>query len=888
MPNASAPSGSVAFLTNSTATVPKATYVPIKIPQDEKSQTAIARSGGAIRKSGFVAALNLQAGEVDLVQAASAPAGAANAAPNPLYATLKAFEGSPLPAALPPSSAFSAVADADLVAFGKALVDVRQRAANLAANPPAGASVTRAAIAPKVDPAVATNLLNSAILSTDALTKATTTATSPIGMLNLERIEMTPAGIERGGLLATIPLAPKERTVVVQQEWSVISQEFTSIVTDSLDNYSETGVTDTTQLSQSTTSQIAHANQFNINASVSGSYGFVTASVATAFASQDQNSNSATDSRQHSVQTTKKASSRSIQSHKTTISTSTTSGSSNANTRMLENPSATDPMRIDYFSIMRKWHCALYRYGLRLTYDITVPEPAAAMREAYAQLDVLQKQLNNQFSFDIKHSDITANVRSGDSEPYYLVLADRYSVDAPPPPSPLQIVQVGPVYFSNTANVKPVSFSVPSGYWVSSIMPTNYVGEGPGDPFLVVGGNGAQLSGNNLGGDLCAGQGYLWHQSGNLSITLLYMTSASEHAGEVFFSVQCVPTDAAMAQWQSTVWNALYNAAQTQFYAQQQSISAKMTLLQNQINNVDTLTLRREENDEIMKAALRWLLPNNFQFMPQNVVALFKKTAGSDLDYGIDFTQNDSGLNKSDWTIAKQNEDRVNFINQAIDWDNVIYFVYSYFWDVPDSWEFIRQIQHPDATRQAFLRAGSARVVLTVRQGWELAWTYFVEYGSTSMPSPLPAHPYLTIAQQIQDYDSINYPGIPPADPDGGGPIDDGTPQVGTTSAEILNPSTSAVTIAVADSTGFRAGATAIIDTWESGVQETQTITAVPDATHIVVAVLSNAHNPAQNQNVPYPVVQAGASGLLIAEWFEYTPTSGTDIAVTSNLATIA
>jgi hypothetical protein len=258
------------------------------------------------------------------------------------------------------------------------------------------------------------------------------------------------------------------------------------------------------------------------------------------------------------------------------------------------------------------------------------------------------------------------------------------------------------------------------------------------------------------------------------------------------------------------------------------------------------------------------------------------------LDYGIDFTQNDSGLNKSDWTIAKQNEDRVNFINQAIDWDNVIYFVYSYFWDVPDSWEFIRQIQHPDATRQAFLRAGSARVVLTVRQGWELAWTYFVEYGSTSMPSPLPAHPYLTIAQQIQDYDSINYPGIPPADPDGGGPIDDGTPQVGTTSAEILNPSTSAVTIAVADSTGFRAGATAIIDTWESGVQETQTITAVPDATHIVVAVLSNAHNPAQNQNVPYPVVQAGASGLLIAEWFEYTPTSGTDIAVTSNLATIA
>ena len=72
---------------------------------------------------------------------------------------------------------------------------------------------------------------------------------------------------------------------------------------------------------------------------------------------------------------------------------------------------------------------------------------------------------------------------------------------------------------------------------------------------------------------------------------------------------------------------------------------------------------------------------------------------------------------------------RVNFINQAIDWDNVLYFLYSYFWDIPTSWDFIRQIQHPDSTRQAFLRAGSARVVLTVRKGWETAWTYFWENG---------------------------------------------------------------------------------------------------------------------------------------------------------------
>jgi hypothetical protein len=45
-----------------------------------------------------------------------------------------------------------------------------------------------------------------------------------IGNLNLERLEVAPAGIVRGELIATIPLAPLEETPVVQKEWSVTSK----------------------------------------------------------------------------------------------------------------------------------------------------------------------------------------------------------------------------------------------------------------------------------------------------------------------------------------------------------------------------------------------------------------------------------------------------------------------------------------------------------------------------------------------------------------------------------------------------------------------------------------------------------------------------------------
>jgi hypothetical protein len=153
----------------------------------------------------------------------------------------------------------------------------------------------------------------------------------------------------------------------------------------------------------------------------------------------------------------------------------------------------------------------------------------------------------------------------------------------------------------------------------------------------------------------------------------------------------------------------------------------------------------------------------------------------------------------------------------------------------------------------------------------------------------------MTIAQEVQDYDETNHPGIPPANP-AGGPLPDGGESVASVSSDTLTPSGGApVTLALASSAGFHVGYTAIIDTYDTkmvqagqtvtAAQEAQVITAGPDDTHITVARIDNPHDGSTR---PFPVMQAGEQGQLIAEWFEYTPTSGTDIAVTTNLATIA
>ena len=912
----------MANLTNSTTKVLRASYAA-------GPSVTVPLSGGAVRKSTFVQQLNLQPGEVDAVQSTLSTTDAAATnyinRDNPSFWTLlRQFEGTPLSSQIPSPSAFVNVTDSDLTAFGNALVTLRQQAVESLKQTTAAPLVSTDARASSTDTAQklgsALNLLNRAVVANKGLANSITA--SPVGWLNLERLEMTPAGIERGDLIATVPLAPKEHTFVAQKEWSVISQEFTTIVTDSLDNYSETGVTENTQLAQSTTSQVAHNNQSNVTASASGGVNFVvasgSASGSTSFTSQDQNSTSATASRQNAITTTRNASTRVRSSHKTTISTTTVTGTSQSTTRKIENPSATDPMRIDYFSLMRKWYVALYRYGLRLTYDVTVPEPGAALREIYANLARLQSQANEVFTFPIKHSDITPG--------NYLVLADKYSVDVPPPPEAEQIQPVNDLEFSGGhVGYKMKQITVPDGCWISKIIFTNLLqGGGVHIVFTPINGNGLEYSPDHNHdpgtidptmspqNDLCNGGIFLYHATGTVELAMTY-TRQTTGTGFANFLVHFEPTDVAMSQWTSSVWTALYNAAQSQFYARQQSINAQISALQNQLSNVDTLTLRREENDEIMRCVLRWLLGPNFAFMPNAVTAAYsaaaKAAASGDakeeemhLEYGLNFLGSHSGITPSEWTVLSGNEDVINFINQAIEWENVVFFTYSYFWDEPLCWDFIRQIQHPDKTRQAFLRAGSARVVLTVRPGWETAWVNFVENFQTKLPSPLPSAPYMTIAQQIEAYNSTNYPGIPPANPGGGGLVDDDTPQIGTTCTSTADTpaSKSPVTIPVADNTGFVLGATAIIDVWGAGIpangiippylgiggaQETQTITAVsaPSAPPtITVQALQYPHTGA------FPVVQAGAKGVLIGEWFEYTPSSGTDIAVTINQTSVA
>ena len=64
-------------------------------------------------------------------------------------------------------------------------------------------------------------------------------------------------------------------------------------------------------------------------------------------------------------------------------------------------------MRIDYYRMMRKWRTDLYRYGLRLTFDLTIPNPGARLWALYRRVNHLDARLREPFSFPLQPEDLT-------------------------------------------------------------------------------------------------------------------------------------------------------------------------------------------------------------------------------------------------------------------------------------------------------------------------------------------------------------------------------------------------------------------------------------------------------------------------------------------------
>lgn len=723
----------MADLVNSTRVSFKATYVPSTIQQEERPQV-----GRALEKMAYLRSLNTTPEELRQLRETG------QAAPGLLDLMGQLAGDGSVTAIARYGPRVAAMPTSELAAFGRAVAETRR-----ATSPGSAAQAI----------ALAESLAYKGVLE-------------PVGWLHLERMEMSPVGVEHGELVHSVPLTPRETVNITHREWTVTTQTFESLVQDSLEGFSETGVTDKTDLSQTTDTEAKHSSALDVSGGMSATYNggtySVTASAAVDYKQQSDVSESVKASVAHSAAITKQASSRSRKEHKQSFRVSSVAGAEDLAVRVITNPSDTHAMRVDYFQLLRRWKVDLIRYGLRMTYDLVVPNPGFDLIQKVLELASLGQQIAAGHTFDVPLTAITPST--------WATYAHDFDAEVDPPPQdPIELVQTVSLQKSIDAfNFSTMAFDLPDGYAATGGHFHAQVNLDDGDYGsghraqinLLLEPNGASGQFPNKGGtldvDLTANT--VVGHTGQPSLVYNYYNVDS---GAVIVSLTASPTQAAMTAWQVRAWTQLRQADEDNYQADLQRMKDRQAELAAEIGEFDSLTLRKMEHEEIMRAVLTWLLGPRFTLMPGEIAALFEghpdPTAATPLE--MVYKPVDQ-LTTAEWgEVIQGRGELIKFLHNAIEWENVLFFVYPYFWDHAYNWPFKRFLVHPDPVHREFLRSGCARVVLTIRPGFETAFATLLECGDATQP-PDQNSPYVTLAEETRNYAMTNYENIPPANPD--------------------------------------------------------------------------------------------------------------------------
>lgn len=592
---------------------------------------------------------------------------------------------------------------------------------------------------------------------------------SPIGRIHLERIEMYPAGVEKGELVFSVPMAPGETVTISHKEWSITNREFVDITQDFFESYSEQGVAEKTDTAMSYESEKQHSSALNFGASLSGSYAGVTLTTTLGITDTRNERQSIKESLQKNREVTEKASARARKEHKVSMKLETKMGVEDHSGKTITN-TATTPIRIDYYRMMRKWRTNLYRYGLRQTYDIAIPLPGVRLWALHERVAELDKEIRLPFSFTLKTSDINVtNWRDKAKE-----------FGAPPevvpfPPDAEKHTMIPDTLTDYRGHEKDraarffgkIDFTVPNGYTLSKAKATaKYHGWSGAFFSWGKGGNTVETIAaeehNTISGDLKD----LYGLSGGMSAN--YFNHDVEHAAlslELWFKV----TVEAINAWKNSAWSAIKASAEARYHEEIARKQEERDKLWRLLNGKDTLTLRRLEREELMRLVMQWLFGPTHPISTSSVEAVIQQMFANEafLARGGEFLSANNptfrGMNFDGWSQALLRGDLVKFIHHAVEWENMLYFLYPYFWGSENLGQKKILFEHADSEHERFLRAGYARIVLPVRPGFEETFTKLLELGSlTSIQDA----PYITVAQEIANFARTNYSGIPPANPE--------------------------------------------------------------------------------------------------------------------------
>lgn len=397
-----------------------------------------------------------------------------------------------------------------------------------------------------------------------------------------------------------------------------------------------------------------------------------------------------------------------------------------------------------YRWVDKKMKNQIFNYGIRTMFEFMIPEPAKLHRLAYKNAITLKAPVDPRKAV-APFTMANANTASKALLEHWVGI---YGINLTPylPNSKQIIHNVTGRPNTDGGFIETSNLQIPENY-----MAKNGAFSGTSSRNRGGGSDGARYSKlqcSNLKGDL-RGDSYYASVSFDFTETGLNVTDYVEFKVtghnvdnyNVKATINCELSAEYINAWKLENFNLIieaYTKALDAYKVEKANIEADRKANEDNQKEAQSNFYRIIESDVIKHNCIAYLLQNNVNAL------------------GVAFT---SGEEMLDFKVAlSDNLDKytatAKFLEQAFEWSIMDYTFYPYYWGGRKDWQEMYLTENIDTLFRSFLQAGLARVIVTVKPGFEEAVQYFLTTGKVWLggETPIIGDPlYVSITQEMRE-----------------------------------------------------------------------------------------------------------------------------------------
>jgi hypothetical protein len=498
---------------------------------------------------------------------------------------------------------------------------------------------------------------------------------------------------------------------------------------------SDTVSTQRFEMQNEIASMIQEQTQTGAFANVQGNYGTTSFDAGGNYASNISKEESNRQTITQAKEMTQRAMERIVTKQRSEKVTKITESFTETNTHIYDNRNSIYNISSVYRFVNAVYKNQVFNYGKRLMYEFMVPQPSR-LHLLGLEASATNKSLMPIDPRTIGLIDFNAIERST-----YMQWASKYNAKVNTCPE--EYIIIGKAY-SFVQKTRDSLFTITSAI----NLPDNYVSveaktyfssfpQGPiGLPWTIslisIIGNKLSTSSNDLFFIIDK-----FSKEVPINIEILGF-----HSATVNVTIKCQLKPEALQKWKKETFEAIieaYNRQLEDFNAQQES----------KFLDSNPLFYRQTEQLILRKNCISYLLDDT--------------NANTNRQFGLPMYNNSP---KPSFTTFKVNVDQkmddytsfAKFMEQAFEWNLMSYNFYPYYWGYKDDWKDLYQYESNDPTFRSFMQAGMARVVVTVKPGFEDAIMHFMAFGQIWQGGQMPVlgNPmYLSLVDEIKEQEYV-------------------------------------------------------------------------------------------------------------------------------------